>query len=182
MTATHPSDNRHHFHRPSSSTNHADCFHHRHRPSTSRVPSHINGLEHRTRSPKSHLSIAVGLSSPPLIQPVRHSNPAAPINHGLPKVHSPHPLHTEHSYSPSTKTHEPCYQFDRSNQSDDMAPKLTRAMAKAKEFQTQETPLVQRLNRIKNAKVQEGPFQKLSTEIQEWSFEDRRMTEATAKV
>ena len=158
MITTHPFDNRHHFHRPSSSTRHADHFHHRHRPLTSRVTSHINGLERRTRSPRLHSSIAVGLSSPPLIQPVRHSTTPTPINNGLPKVHSPHPLHTEHSHSPSTKSHEPCYQSD---QSDIMAPKLTRAAAKEKELQAEDTPLVQRLKHIQNAKVREGPFQKL---------------------
>ena len=131
MTATDPSDNRHHFHRPSSSTSHADHFHHRHRPLTSRVPSHINGLKRRTRSPKSHSSITVGLSSPPLLQPVRHSTIPTPINNGPSKVHSPQPLHTEQSHPPSTSTHEPCSNFD---QSEIMAPKLTRAAAKAKEL------------------------------------------------
>ena len=84
-----------------------------------------------------------------------------------------HPLHTEHSHSPSTKSHEPCYQSD---QSDTMAPKLTRAAAKANEFQTEDTPLVQRLKHIKNAKVQEGPFQKLWAEIQDWAYEGSKMT------
>ena len=164
MTATHPFDNRQHFHRPSSSTIHADRFHHRHRPSTSRVPSHINGLERRTRSPKSHSSITVGLSSPPLIHPVRHSTIPTPINNGPSKVHSPHPLQIEHSHPPSTSTHEPC---SNSDQSKIMAPKLTHTAAKAKELQVEDTPLVQRLKNIKNAKVQEGPFQKLWAEIQD---------------
>ena len=63
-----------------------------------------------------------------------------------------------------------------------MAPKLTRAAAKAKEFQAEDTPLVQRLKHIKNAKVQEGPFQKLWAEIQDWAYEGSKMTQATEKV
>ena len=45
-----------------------------------------------------------------------------------------------------------------------MAPKQTIASAKAKELQTTETPLVRRLKNIKNAKVQEGSWKKLSLE------------------
>ena len=63
-----------------------------------------------------------------------------------------------------------------------MAPKLTRAAAKAKEFQAEDTPLVQRLKHIKNAKVQEGPFQKLWDEIQEWAYQGSKMTQAAEKV
>ena len=63
-----------------------------------------------------------------------------------------------------------------------MAPKLTRAMAKAKELQAEDTPLVQRLKNIKTAKVQEGPFQKLWAEIQDWAYEGSKMTQAAEKV
>ena len=63
-----------------------------------------------------------------------------------------------------------------------MAPKITRAVAKAKELQAKDTPFLNRLKNIKNAKVQEGPFQKLWQEIQEWAFVDNRMTQATEKI
>ena len=63
-----------------------------------------------------------------------------------------------------------------------MAPKRTRAAAKAQELQEADSPLLQRLKRIQNAKVQEGPFQKLWTDIQEWAFEDRRLTQEAEKV
>ena len=63
-----------------------------------------------------------------------------------------------------------------------MAPKLTRAAAKAKELQAEDTPLVQRLKNIKAAKVQEGPFQKLRAKIQDWAYEGSKMTRATKKV
>ena len=59
-----------------------------------------------------------------------------------------------------------------------MAPKLTRAAAKAQEIQARDTPLVQRMKHIKNAKIQEGPFQKLWAEIQEWAYEGSKMTQA----
>ena len=39
------------------------------------------------------------------------------------------------------------------DQSDAMAPKLTRATAKEKELQAEDTPLLNRLKNIKNAKV-----------------------------
>ena len=42
--------------------------------------------------------------------------------------------------------------------------------------------MVQRLKHIKNAKVQEGPFQKLWAEIQEWAYEGSKMTQAAEKV
>ena len=63
-----------------------------------------------------------------------------------------------------------------------MAPKLTRAAAKAKELQAEDTPLLNRLKNIKNVKVQEDPFQKLWQEIQEWAFVDNRLTQAVEKI
>ena len=42
--------------------------------------------------------------------------------------------------------------------------------------------MVRRLKNIKNAKVQEGQWQKLWTEIQEWAFVDKKMTQAVEKV
>ena len=63
-----------------------------------------------------------------------------------------------------------------------MAPKLTRATTKEKELQAEDTPLISHLKNIKNAKVQEGPFQKLWTEIQEWAYVDNRMTQAAEKI
>ena len=63
-----------------------------------------------------------------------------------------------------------------------MAPKLTRAVAKARELQAEDTPLVRRLKNIKNAKVQDGQWQKLWIEIQEWAYVDKRMTQAAEKI
>ena len=63
-----------------------------------------------------------------------------------------------------------------------MAPKLTRAVAKAKELQAEETPLVQILKNIKTAKVQEAPFPKLWEEIQEWAYEYNKMTHVAEKI
>ena len=61
------------------------------------------------------------------------------------------------------------YRSKVNQQTDKMAPKQTRAAAKAKELQTAETPLVRRLKNIKNAKVQEGSWAKLWAEIKEWA-------------
>ena len=100
MTATHYFDNRHHHHRPSSSTSQDDHFHQWPQPSTSKVPSCIDGFERRNRSSiKSHSSIAVGLSTPPLIHPFRHSTTPMPINNGQSKVHSPCHHSTSHCRS-----------------------------------------------------------------------------------
>ena len=63
-----------------------------------------------------------------------------------------------------------------------MAPKLNRAAAKVRELQAEDTPLVRHLKNIKNAKVQDGQWQKLWTEIQEWAYVDKRMTQATEKI
>ena len=63
-----------------------------------------------------------------------------------------------------------------------MAPKQTRALTKVKEIQDTDTPLVHRMKNIKNAKVQEGPWQKLWTEIQEWAFVDKKDTQAAEKI
>ena len=63
-----------------------------------------------------------------------------------------------------------------------MAPKHTRASTKEKEIQAADTPLIHRLKNIKNAKVQEGPWQKLWAEIQEWAFVDKKMTQAAEKI
>ena len=63
-----------------------------------------------------------------------------------------------------------------------MAAKLTKATTKEKELQVEDTPLISRLKNIKNAKVQEGPFQKLWTEIQEWAYVDNKMTQAAEKI
>ena len=63
-----------------------------------------------------------------------------------------------------------------------MAPKQTRASSKAKELQTAETPLVHRLKNIKNAKVHEGSWQKLWTEMQEWAYVSKNRTQAAEKI
>ena len=63
-----------------------------------------------------------------------------------------------------------------------MAPQQTRASDKAKELQTTETPLVRILKNIKNAKVQEGSWQKLWTEMQEWAYVDKKPTQAGDKI
>ena len=61
----------------------------------------------------------------------------------------------EHPQSQSTKDQEPCQNPD---QSDAMAPKLTRATTKEKELQAEDTPLLNRLKNIEKTMVQEGPF------------------------
>ena len=63
-----------------------------------------------------------------------------------------------------------------------MSPKQTRASTKAKEIQAADTPLVHRLKNIKNAKVQEGPWKNIWTEIQEWAFVDKKATQAAEKI
>ena len=63
-----------------------------------------------------------------------------------------------------------------------MEPEQTKATAKAKELETMETPLMRRLNFIKNAKVQEGSWAKLWAEIKEWAYVDKRPTQATNKI
>ena len=63
-----------------------------------------------------------------------------------------------------------------------MAPKLTRVATKTRELQAEDTPLVHRLKNIKNAKVQDGQWQKLWIEIQEWAYVDKKMTQAADKI
>ena len=63
-----------------------------------------------------------------------------------------------------------------------MAPKQTRASAKAKELQTTETPLVRRLKNIKNAKVQEGSWKNMWTEVKEWAYVDKKPTQTAEKI
>ena len=45
-----------------------------------------------------------------------------------------------------------------------------------------DTPLVCRLKNIKNAKVREGSWQKLWTEMQEWAFVDKKATQVAEKI
>ena len=63
-----------------------------------------------------------------------------------------------------------------------MAPKQTRPSTKAKELHAVDTPLVRRLKNIKNTKVQEGSWQKIWTEMQEWAFVDKKATQAAEKI
>ena len=63
-----------------------------------------------------------------------------------------------------------------------MAPKQTRAVAKTKELQTAETPLMRRLRNIKNAKVQETSWEKTWAKIKEWAYVNKKPTQATNKV
>ena len=63
-----------------------------------------------------------------------------------------------------------------------MAPKQTRAVAKTKELQTAEIPLMRRLRNIKNAKVQETSWEKTWVEIKEWAYVDKKPTPATEKI
>ena len=63
-----------------------------------------------------------------------------------------------------------------------MAPKQTRAAAKAKELQTAETPLVRRLKNIKNSKVHESSWTKLWAEIKEWAYVDKKPTIVAEKI
>ena len=65
---------------------------------------------------------------------------------------------------------------------DKIAPKQIKALAKAKELQIVETPLVRRLKNIKNAKVQEGSWKKLWAEIKEWAYVDKKPTPAVEKI
>ena len=151
MTGNRYFNHRHHHLRPSSLTSRVDHSQHWHWSMTSKVPSRIYDLEHRkqfTITP--HSRIATGMSSPPLIHPFPHAVTPSPINTGPSKVHSPHPLHTEHSHIQSTKNPET---YSNPEQKDRMAPKQTRVATKAKELQAEDTPLVCRLKNIKNAKV-----------------------------
>ena len=63
-----------------------------------------------------------------------------------------------------------------------MAPKQTRASTKAKELQTADTPLVRRLKNIKNSKVQEGSWQKIWAEMQQWAYVNKNPTQAAKKI
>ena len=70
-------------------------------------------------------------------------------------------------------------------QTDKMAPKQIRSSAKTKEPQTVKTPLVRRLKNIKNiknAKMQEGSWTKLWTEIKEWDYVDKNPTPTANKI
>ena len=63
-----------------------------------------------------------------------------------------------------------------------MALKQTRAVAKTKELQTAETPLMRRLRNIKNAEVQETSWVKTWAEIKEWAHVNKKPTLATEKI
>ena len=63
-----------------------------------------------------------------------------------------------------------------------MAPKQTRAATKTKELQSAETPLMRRLRNIKNTKVQETSWVKKWAKIKEWSYVDKKPTQAAEKV
>ena len=63
-----------------------------------------------------------------------------------------------------------------------MAPKQTRAAAKAKEPHTVYTPLMRRFKFIKNAKVQESSWVKLWPEIKEWDYVDKNPTATVEKI
>ena len=47
---------------------------------------------------------------------------------------------------------------------------------------TNKTPLVRRLKNIKNAKMQEGSWTKLWTEIKEWDYINKKPTPAAEKI
>ena len=79
-----------------------------------------------------------------------------------------------------TKNQEYQSKFDQ--HTNKMAPKQTRAIAKAKELQTAETPLMRRLKKIKNSKVQEGSWAKIWAEIKEWAYVDKRPTQDVEKI
>ena len=63
-----------------------------------------------------------------------------------------------------------------------MAPKQTRASTKAKELQAADTPLFRMMKNIKNAKVHEGSWKKLWAEVQEWSYVNKKPTQAMEKI
>ena len=63
-----------------------------------------------------------------------------------------------------------------------MAPKQTRVLTKSKELKAVDTPLVHRLKNIKNAKVQEGSWQKLWAKMQEWDYINKNPTQAMNKI
>ena len=63
-----------------------------------------------------------------------------------------------------------------------MTPQQTKYVAKAKELQTAETPLMRSLRNIKNAKVQETYWDKAWAEIKEWAYVDKKPTPIVEKV
>ena len=64
-----------------------------------------------------------------------------------------------------------------------MDPKKTRdETTKTKELESPETPLVRRLRNIKNTKVQETTWAKTWTEIKEWAYVDKKMTQEAEKI
>ena len=64
-----------------------------------------------------------------------------------------------------------------------MTPKKMRsATSKAKELETATTPLIQRLENISKAKVQETSWARLWEEIKKWAYIDKKMTLEAQKV
>ena len=80
------------------------------------------------------------------------------------------------------ETTKPIHTVLKVGMTDKMAPKQNRALAKTKELQTVETPLVRRLKNIKNAKVQEGSWAKIWADIKEWAYVDKKPTQAAEKI
>ena len=79
-----------------------------------------------------------------------------------------------------TKNQE--YRSKLDQQTDKMAPKQTRVVAKDKELQTTKIPLMRRLKFIKNTKVQESSWEKLWAEIKEWAYVDKIPTQVAEKI
>ena len=63
-----------------------------------------------------------------------------------------------------------------------MAPKQTRAVAKTKELQTTETPLLRRLRNINNSKVKETSWVKTWAEIKEWDYVNKKPIQSAETV
>ena len=162
MTENHHFNNQHHAHRH----NTIDRSHNRHRPTNSEIPSCLHDYGQQNQiTINANSSVHAGPSRPPLIHPSTETSNASTINIEPLKDHLSHLKQREQLSNQMTESQE--YRSKIHQQTNKMAPKQTRAVAKAKELQTTETPLVRRLKNIKNAKVQEGSWEKLWAEIKE---------------
>ena len=92
-----------------------------------------------------------GPSLPPLIHPSTKTSNASLRNNGPKEDHLQCFKQREQLSKQKTENQETCSKVEQKY--DKMAPKQTRAVAKTKELQTAETPLMRRLRKINKAKV-----------------------------
>ena len=116
----------------------------------------------------------------PLIHPSTKTSNASPKNTRPEEGHLQYFGQREQLSKQKTENQETLRKVK--HRTDKMAPKQSRAIAKTKELQTAETPLMRRLRNIKNAKIQETSRAKTWAKIKEWAYVDKKITPTMKKI